>query len=598
MPVFTYPLAWIAALSLPALAAIYFLRHRFRKQRVSSLLLWQLHKESREGGRRIEKPKLPLVFFIELLVLLLIVLAATGPRWQIPTTTRKLIVVMDDSQSMLAGPQGETPRALALERLREILEERNFSSYQLIAAGPTPRAMGGKVRHPAELEDQFSRWTCQSPGAELQQAIGFARRLSQEALAAKDRKESDILVLTDHEPVGPIPPGRVVWEAFGKPRLNFSFVNAARTAHRDEDRCLLEIANGSAITGTNTLRITAGTNLITQTNLVLGTNSTRRLMFALPADYPPLHAELGPDALTGDNRVDLMPPLRRQVRVQLSVTNTALAQLIGDTLEDTGLRSPTNQPPELVIHQSASKPAGSRAWGLRLMPLPKQPERYTGPFVVDANHELTSGLTLLGVTWGADPAAIKADGYLPVITAGNVPLLTHRAEANGQHQINLRYAHGENHSTLHKTPQWPALFWNLLHWRTLSQPGLREVNHRLGTDVAYRAMDFNATLTSPDGTEKSLPAPGRDIRLPITSPGVYTVASGPGTNRLSEKFAVNFIAGEESSLARARSGEWGKWGTKTEIRFEYEAFLPYLILLALMGTVAHLYCINRHGGRV
>ena len=140
MPVFTYPLAWIAALCLPALAAIYFLRHRFRKQRVSSLLLWQMHKESHEGGRRIEKPKLPLVFFIELLVLLLIVLAATGPRWQIPTTTRKLIVVMDDSQSMLAGTQGKTPRALALERLREILEERDFSSYQLIAAGPTPRA--------------------------------------------------------------------------------------------------------------------------------------------------------------------------------------------------------------------------------------------------------------------------------------------------------------------------------------------------------------------------------------------------------------------------------------------------------------------------
>ena len=52
MPAFTYPLAWFAALTLPALVAIYFLRHRFRRQQVSSLLLWQLHRESREGGRR------------------------------------------------------------------------------------------------------------------------------------------------------------------------------------------------------------------------------------------------------------------------------------------------------------------------------------------------------------------------------------------------------------------------------------------------------------------------------------------------------------------------------------------------------------------
>ena len=67
MPFFTYPLAWIAAITLPALIAIYFLRHRFRKQSVSTLLLWQMHQESREGGRRIEKPTLPLVFFLELL---------------------------------------------------------------------------------------------------------------------------------------------------------------------------------------------------------------------------------------------------------------------------------------------------------------------------------------------------------------------------------------------------------------------------------------------------------------------------------------------------------------------------------------------------
>ena len=72
MPAFTYPLAWIAAITLPTLAAIYFLRHRFRQQQVSSLLLWQMHQESREGGRRVEKPKWPVVFFLEFIVLTLL----------------------------------------------------------------------------------------------------------------------------------------------------------------------------------------------------------------------------------------------------------------------------------------------------------------------------------------------------------------------------------------------------------------------------------------------------------------------------------------------------------------------------------------------
>ena len=215
---------------------------------------------------------------------------------------------------------------------------------------------------------------------------------------------------------------------------------------------------------------------------------------------------------------------------------------------------------------------------------------------MDATHPLTRGLSLPGIVWGADPGATNTLGYLPVITAGNVPLLTPRADRRGKQQLNLRYA--PEHSTLHDTPQWPALFWNLLHWRTLAQPGLRETNHRLGSDIPYRPADKEVTLTMPDGTQQTIPAPGREIRLPVTLPGLYTVASGPATNRLSEQFAVNFIAGTESSLAQAKTGEWGKWGTETEIRFEYEAFLPYLILLALMGTVIHLYCINRHGGRV
>jgi hypothetical protein len=39
IPFLTYPLAMIALASVPALAAIYILRNRFRRRQVSSLLL-------------------------------------------------------------------------------------------------------------------------------------------------------------------------------------------------------------------------------------------------------------------------------------------------------------------------------------------------------------------------------------------------------------------------------------------------------------------------------------------------------------------------------------------------------------------------------
>lgn len=104
-------------------------------------------------------------------------------------------------------------------------------------------------------------------------------------------------------------------------------------------------------------------------------------------------------------------------------------------------------------------------------------------------------------------------------------------------------------------------------------------------------------IQHPDGSHQTLNAPGAEIRLPLSAPGVYQVQSGSGTNRLSELMAINFLAGEESNLARAVTGDWGQWETDHEIRLEYASILPYLVLFALAIMVWHLYCIARQGGR-
>jgi len=591
MPTITYPLAWLAAISLPLLAAIYFLRHRFRKQPVSSLLLWQMQKESREGGRRFETPKFPPVFFLELLILALLVFAALGPRWQLPHTTRPLIVVLDDSLSMSAGPAGQQPRDEALKLLNEILAERNFASYQLIAAGAGPRLLGDTVPHPGQLEDQFPLWTCTAHAADLDAALALARNLA--------GGEADVLVLTDHAPAETdLPPGRIRWHAVGQPRVNFAFVNAARTPHGEGDRCLFEVANLSASTATNTLRVTAGQQVVYEKRLLLETNRTHRVTLPVPATMGTLRAVLGGDALAGDNRAALVRPRRRQVRVQMSVTDTNLAQLITETLTATGLRAPTNQPPELVIHQSDAFPAGREAWGLRFAPMPEKAERFTGPFVMDTGHPLTRGLTLPGIVWGAHSTAtnaLRTPGQLPIITAGNVPLLTTQTDRRQREQLTLYFAPGQ--STVQDTPQWPALFWNLLSWRARAQAGLPEYNLRQGAEVPYRARGKSASLTFPNKTELKLDVPGGEIRLPVGQPGIYTVVSGTQTNRLREQFAVNFLAGAESNLSAATTGKWGGWGTEEEVRFEYASVLPYLILLALASALAHLWMIARQRGR-
>ena len=177
--------------------------------------------------------------------------------------------------------------------------ERRFRSFQLIAAGTTPRLLGDKARHLRELEDQFEQWTCQAPQARLNAALGLAR--------AMGHQEADLLVLTDEAPLARPAKGIYAGSPSASPAL-IAFINAARSVHGAEDRVLLEIANPSALTGTNTLRVVAGTNVLHQETLTLATNKTHRLTFPIAAHTPKLQATLGPDALTAIMRYTLCPP--------------------------------------------------------------------------------------------------------------------------------------------------------------------------------------------------------------------------------------------------------------------------------------------------
>ena len=76
---FAWPWAFLGLLALPVLAAIYWLRQRARRLPVSSLLLWREAPESRIGGRKIERFESPPIFWLELLILALLVVAAAGP---------------------------------------------------------------------------------------------------------------------------------------------------------------------------------------------------------------------------------------------------------------------------------------------------------------------------------------------------------------------------------------------------------------------------------------------------------------------------------------------------------------------------------------
>ncbi|HTI98094.1 MAG TPA: BatA domain-containing protein [Dongiaceae bacterium] len=582
IPLLTYPLALLALASVPALAAIYILRNRFRRRQVSSLLLWQFQVQSKSGGAKIHRLQLPLLFFLELLALVLLVAAATGPQWKLPQSARPLVVILDDSFSLQATRDGVSARARARDYLKRLFDRQPPPATRLILAGAVPRSLA-LVRTWREVDAELAQWQCQAPGADLNSAVTLAAELG--------RQQANILVLTDHKPAEEtISNPRLQWAAFGVPQDNFAIVNASRTAFGDEDRCLLEVANFSDAARTTRLLVQTGTNAISATDLALGAHEDRRLVFNLPSGAPALRAELENDALTEDNTAQLLPPIRHRVRVLVALADENLAALANRTLDATGLRATISADPELVIHETDTL-TGTNCWSLQWTGAAAS-NAYTGPFILDNSQPLAAGMALNGVVWAAG-ASTNAPGDLPVILAGNIPLVSTREDAFGLRHLTLNLNPGL--STVQDTPDWPILFWNILSWRIAEMPGLKESNTRLGAAEEVKTTGGAVTLWQPDGGKKFFAQTGGDLALETPLPGIYFVVMDNATNQ----FAVNPLAADESDLAATASGQWGKWNEATERRLETASAVWIFGLAALALLTAHLYFVAaaRGGGR-
>lgn len=575
IPFLLYPLALIALAALPALAAIYILRNRYRRRQVSSLLLWKFQVQSKAGGAKVHRLQLPLLFFLELLTLLLLVAAATGPHWKLPQATRPLIVILDDSFSLRAIHAKDSAQARAEIFLEKLFRQQPPPTTRLILAGAEPRLLGASVKTWPEVKDLLRQWQAWSPENMLDSAITLASELG--------KQQANILILTDQKPADEkISNPRIEWHAFGWPEENVALVNASRTAFGDQDRCLLEVANFSANPRTSKILVQAGTNAPQAQLVSLGAQDRQRLVFNIPSSTPSLRAVIEPDALTEDNEVQLLPPLRKRLRVQVALTNEAYSNLINRTLDATGLRAALSENPELVI-QETDAVANSNSWSLRCS-LPAPTTAFTGPFIVDSSHPLAAGIALEGVIW-AGAALTNAAGDVPVILAGNTPLLSVREDAMGRRHLTLNL--NPRLSTLTGTPDWPILFCNLLQWRAAELPGLKESNARLSAEVILKTTGEPVTVTLPDGSVNSFSKTADQLAIETPWPGIYSVTMGQTTNR----FAVNPLAADESDLSGCAAGQWGAWSNDSERRLEERSLVWILGLLALALLTTHLYLI-------
>lgn len=545
--ILSWPWAVLGLIAVPALVAIYLLRQRSAERFVSSLVLWRGEPPLKEGGRRVDRFRAPPLFWLELLILLLVVAAALGPMIPTRETRRPLVVVLDDSFSMRAGGAA-SPRQRAREALADELVKARHGEIRLLLAGQEATPLGDGALDGEAALAALGEWHASAPTADLEGALGLAYDLG--------GPRARLLVVSDQAPPSTLAEPRLEWWAFGQPRPNLALVGASRR-HTDADEAsstvLAEVTSFSPRESEATLSIRLGDDAepAETVPLRLATGETGRYRFTVPASAE-VRLEISEDALAFDDRAVLLPEVSRPVRVFVAV-DAGLDALVRDTLAATGrVRLAEAEDAELVV--ATEPPSPDRNPGAWWVYWHRQGsvKPYLGPFVLDRGHPLTEGLSLGGVIWAASDAD-PGSGRV-VVSAGDVPLVLD-GEQEGVHDVELRFE--PRLSTLQQTPSWPVLWWNLLAWRAGEAPGLQVTNSRLAEPVAIRLREGEEEVLwrPPGGRERRIAAVGGTARLLPRDPGVHEVRTGAWSGR----FAVNVLAADESDLAGASSGRWGGW---------------------------------------
>jgi hypothetical protein len=538
--------------------------------------------ESQASGLRMRRLQAPLLFFLEMAALLLLALAATGPRIDTAQGRWPLVVVLDDSYSMQAGGD-ESPRRLALAALERELRWGDDHPVRFVLAGATTQALGDSVWSWAEASEALAGWRCLAPTARLPEAAALAGELSGD--------KARILVVSDHAPEHDPGEGRLQWWAFGQPRPNFAFVNAARSTRDGIDRCLLEIANFAPMSKSTSLVVTTGPagQEIHRELLSLDAQGIRRVSLRLPKDLAIVRARLDDDALALDNHVVLVREELPPVRVEVKLRNEALRVQVEKALQATSKTAPPGERPQLLVTDDAdSQPPSAETWLAQFL-FEKDAEAYVGPFVLDRTHPLTEGLALSGIVWGAGKGH-ELPGA-PIILAGGVPLVTDTENPAGQHHVRIRLR--PDLSTLLETPAWPILMWNFVHWRAADLPGLRRANLRLG-ESAYLTPPLGVESLlhmPPEGSPRSLAVSGQRATVRPETTGLHELEA----RGIKYQVAVNALRGEESDLQACMMGRWGTWSEDptTAPALVHLAWIPMLLVLGVLTL--HMALATRLG---
>jgi hypothetical protein len=212
---FLNPTALYGLFATPLLLIPYLIRRRPRRVIFSSLLLFT-GMTSRSGARPWGRLRLPPIFFLQLVLLILLILALGEPVFSVRPS--RIAIVLDNSASMQTLEQGQTRFTLARERARDLLADLGATGrVEIYVTLPRLQKTHADPLNPAEAGGLLARLTPVDLGDTGVDYNGLFDRL------ARENDYDWIYFITDHPARGEAAKLRVV--SVGRPAANWAITS-------------------------------------------------------------------------------------------------------------------------------------------------------------------------------------------------------------------------------------------------------------------------------------------------------------------------------------------------------------------------------------
>ncbi len=581
MPIFTNSSALWGTLIFLGLIAIYIYRRRSRNIVVSSLMFFSKSKSTAEGGQKLHKLQTPLIFFLEILIFLMLILAIADPMHLQSGQLIPISIVLDDSLSMTAGGE-KSAQKLALKYLEKNIFTKSFYRFTIILAGERPRIIGRRDMPLIEAESALRSWKCESVSSNLMVAVSQAIEMNSE--------ETTILVLTDHLN-DKATSESIKWIALGKARDNIAITSANRSANGRVDRCFFEFTNFSDNPQEIDAEIIDSTNdkVLESVNGKIAPKASRRVVLKTYEQNSIIKANIKNDDVNYDNEIILLPIKRDKLRVALNLKDNNLSEAVKKAILSTDMAIISNKSPNVII--SDNKIKGDDSLFTELVIINASQSLFLAKNLAsDKEYPLTSDLPLDEGLWVADSNFKRAGKVL--LISGHTPLICLDDESENYNTIYLNYCF--NKSNMNKTNFWPVFFYNLIEWSMLSSLGPSTFNYKSGSKIDFNTEKDSTKITIRKKTGNKVDvienfANNGKVILTAGVPGLYEIEDGEKKYTIS----VNLCSHEESDLSKAASNKMLPEIISDENMSHFESVKWWFILLAFILLLLHQWLISR-----